>query len=74
MIYFRYLRLKIPEVKGLIIESSIHRMEAICKHPPPKCLQDVLEILSDQTDSEYRVYQDINPDDYIKTIATGKFF
>ncbi|XP_043674518.1 uncharacterized protein LOC122632105 [Vespula pensylvanica] len=69
----KYLRLKIPEVKGLIIESSIHRMEAICKHPPPKCLQDVLEILSDQTDSEYRVYQDINPDDYIKTIATGIF-
>lgn len=69
----KYLRLKIPEVTGLIIDSSIHRMQAICKHPPPKCLQDVIEILSDQTDCEFRVYQDINPDDYIKTIATGIF-
>lgn len=69
----KYLRLKIPEVEGLIIDSSISRAAAICKHPQPKCLQDVLEILSDQTDNKFRVYQEINPNDVIKTIATGIF-
>lgn len=69
----KYLRLKVPEVEGLIIDSSIHRMAAICKHPQPKCVQDVLEILSDQTDKNFRVYQEINPNDVIKTIATGIF-
>lgn len=68
---FRYLRLKVAEVKGLIIQSSIKRMKAISKHPPPKCHQDVIDILSDQTDDEFRVYQEINSDDRVKTIATG---
>ncbi|CAL7943972.1 unnamed protein product [Xylocopa violacea] len=69
----RYLRLKIPEIDGLIINSSIRRMETICKHPPPKCRHDVINILSDQTDNEYRVYQEIKEDDLVKTIATGIF-
>ncbi|XP_031828088.1 C45 family peptidase tan [Nomia melanderi] len=69
----KYLRLKVPEVEGLIIDSSIHRMEAICKHPSPKSRQDVIDILSDQTGDQYRVYQEIKQDDYVKTIATGIF-
>ncbi|XP_029055558.1 acyl-coenzyme A:6-aminopenicillanic-acid-acyltransferase 40 kDa form isoform X2 [Osmia bicornis bicornis] len=69
----KYLRLKIPEVKGLIIDSSVRRMDTICKYPPPKSRQDVINILSDQTDNEYRVYQEIKKDDYVKTIATGIF-
>ncbi|KAK2586477.1 hypothetical protein KPH14_010747 [Odynerus spinipes] len=69
----QYLRLKIPEVPGLIVDSSVSRRAAICKYPQPKCGQDVLEILSDQTDNQYRVYQEINPNDFIKTIATGVF-
>lgn len=59
------------EVNGLIIESSIRRMKAISKHPPVKCRQDVIDVLSDQTDDQFRVYQEIDRDDYIKTIATG---
>ena len=69
----KYLRLKVPEVDGLIIDSSVKRMEAICKHPPAKSRHDVINILSDQTDHQYRVYQDIAPNDYVKTIATGIF-
>lgn len=66
------MRLKVPEVVGLIIDSSVHRMAAIDRHDQPKTLQDVMDILSDQTDDDYRVYQEIRPEDYVKTIATGR--
>ncbi|XP_011495510.1 PREDICTED: uncharacterized protein LOC105360318 [Ceratosolen solmsi marchali] len=69
----KYLRLKVAEVEGLIIDSSIHRMQAINRHSPPKNRKEIMEILSDQTDDDFRVYQDIRPDDYVKTIATGIF-
>ncbi|XP_029670506.1 uncharacterized protein LOC115239865 isoform X1 [Formica exsecta] len=69
----KYLRLKVAEVEGMIIQSSIKRMKAIFKHPPAECRQDVINILSDQTDDEFRVYQEIGSDDHIKTIATGIF-
>lgn len=59
------------EVEGMIITSSIRRMEAIRKHPPVKSRQDVIDVLSDQTDDEFRVYQEINSKDHIKTIVTG---
>ena len=48
-------------------------MAAICNHPPAKCRQDVINILSDQTDENYRVYQEKDKDDPVKTIATGIF-
>ncbi|XP_017753141.1 PREDICTED: uncharacterized protein LOC108545855 isoform X2 [Eufriesea mexicana] len=69
----KYLRLKISEVEGLIINSSVKRMATISNYPPAKTRQDVLDILSDQTDDEYRVYQENNKDDRVKTIATGIF-
>ena len=46
-------------------------MDAINRHSPPKTRQEVIEILSDQTDDDFRVYQEIRPDDIVKTIATG---
>lgn len=68
----RYLHLKVAEVEGKIIQSSISRMEAISKHPSVKCRQDVIDILSDQTSKDYRVYRDFSSDDVeIQTIATG---
>ncbi|XP_011696938.1 PREDICTED: uncharacterized protein LOC105455363 [Wasmannia auropunctata] len=70
----KYLRLKVEEVEGRIIESSNRRMEVISKHPPVECRQDVIDILSDQTGKDYRIYQDFgSDDDEIKTIATGIF-
>lgn len=68
---FRYLRLKMDEVDSSIIPSSIRRMAAIRKYQPIDCLRSVIDALSDQTDDEFRVYQEIGPDDHIKTIATG---
>ncbi|XP_011314040.1 uncharacterized protein tan [Fopius arisanus] len=69
----KYLRLNVPEVDGVIISSSEHRHAAIARHPPPRTRREVMDILSDQTDNEYRVYQEFGPDDYVKTIATGIF-
>ncbi|XP_070515238.1 beta-alanyl-dopamine/carcinine hydrolase isoform X2 [Cardiocondyla obscurior] len=70
----KYLRLKVKEVKGRIIDSSIGRMEAVLNHPPVQCRQDVINVLSDQTGKDYRIYQEFGRnDDEIKTIATGIF-
>ena len=66
------MRLKVPEITGVIIDSSNHRMEAIKKHPSPKNRQDVINILSDQTDNDYRLFQEFGPEDYVKTIAVGE--
>lgn len=49
-------------------------METILKYQPVKCYQDVIDILSDQTGKDYRIYQEFGrDDDEIKTIATGMF-
>ncbi|XP_033223085.1 uncharacterized protein LOC117176852 [Belonocnema kinseyi] len=69
----KYLRLKVPEVTGVIIDSSVHRMEAIQKHSPPKNREDVINILSDQTGNKYRIFQEFGKEDYVKTIAVGIF-
>ncbi|XP_011874667.1 PREDICTED: uncharacterized protein LOC105565793 isoform X2 [Vollenhovia emeryi] len=68
-----YLRLKVAEVDESILEGSIRRMEAISKHPPVKCRQDVIDILSDQTGENYRIYREFGGDEKVKTIATGIF-
>ncbi|KAG7211108.1 hypothetical protein KM043_010435 [Ampulex compressa] len=69
----KYLRLDVPEADDLMIDSSVKRMAVIRKRLPAKCCQDIVDILSDQSDDEYRVYQEFGPDDYVKTIATGIF-
>ncbi|XP_012256665.2 uncharacterized protein LOC105686426 [Athalia rosae] len=69
----KYLRLRVSEDDGPIIPSSEHRMAAISRHPPAKTRQDIINILGDQTDNEYRVFQEFGPDDPIKTIAVGIF-
>lgn len=56
-----------------IILSSVKRMETISKYSPVERRQDIIDILSDQTDDEFRVYQEISRDDRIKTIATGVY-
>lgn len=49
-------------------------METILKYPPVESCQDVVDILSDQTGKDYRIYQGFGrDDDEIKTIATGMF-
>ncbi|XP_015509458.1 uncharacterized protein LOC107216708 [Neodiprion lecontei] len=68
----KYLRLRVPEVDGLIIKSSECRMAAISRHPSPKNRQDVINILGDQTDNEFKVFESGN-EDGITTIAVGIF-
>ncbi|XP_011629908.1 uncharacterized protein LOC105422297 [Pogonomyrmex barbatus] len=72
----RYLRLKVAEIKKAMLESSISREKTISKYPPIKNRQDVISVLSDQTDKDYRIYREYDSagaDDRVKTIATGIF-
>ena len=71
---YRYMRMNVEEVEGLIIDSSVKRMQAIERNLPPKNVDDVIEMLSDQTNDDFRVYQEIGPDDIVKTVATGMDF
>lgn len=63
------MRLSVPEGDEEI-RSSIHRNRAISKHKPPKDMQDIINILSDQTDNVLPVYRESGENS--KTIATGK--
>ncbi|KAK5642894.1 hypothetical protein RI129_009061 [Pyrocoelia pectoralis] len=65
----RYLRLSIPEESGPMRDSSDARLKVLKKYTKPLKKSDVIEMLSDQTDSKYTVFQDTN----IKTIAVGIF-
>ncbi|CAO1412916.1 unnamed protein product [Diamesa hyperborea] len=70
----RYLRLKVPEVTGLIIDSSIERMDTFHKFSPPKSKEDVIKMLGDQSGKEHNVFRDnAGEDEFLKTICVGIF-
>lgn len=71
-IFGRYLRLKVPETTGLIIDSSEERLSVLKKYGHPINKKDVIDMLSDQTGKNYRVFQESGNEDYVKTIAVGK--
>lgn len=71
-VQFRYLRINIKEVIGAIIDSSEARMKAVSSHPPPKSRDDVADLISDTSGTEFQVFQN-KPDTVIKTIAAGNF-
>ena len=66
-----YQRLPVPEVSGLIIESSIERMKTFAKYAPPKTVADVVRMLSDVTASEHKVFRDHGKNQKVKTICVG---
>ncbi|XP_018327238.1 uncharacterized protein LOC108738347 [Agrilus planipennis] len=68
-----YLRLRIPECQGLMQDSSISRLEAFGKYSAPKTKRDVINMLGDQSGSQYKVFQESGPQDIVKTIAVGIF-
>lgn len=69
----KYLRLQIPEVGGEIMTSSDHRHATMKCFPHPASRKDVTNILGDQSDKEYAIFQESGDDDYVKTVAVGIF-
>lgn len=71
----KYLRLKVPEVDGLIIDSSIERMDTFGKIGNPKNKEDVINMLGDTTrGKEHQVFRDrAGEEEFLKTICVGIF-
>lgn len=70
---FRYLRLRVEEVTGLIIDSSIDRMETFSSFPQPKTKEDVVKMLGDRSGKRYCVFCESNKEEPVKTVAVGMF-
>ncbi|KAJ6638955.1 hypothetical protein Bhyg_11693, partial [Pseudolycoriella hygida] len=74
MTFLRYLRLPVEEVTGLIIDSSIERMQTFCSFPAPKTKEDVIKMLGDQSAKQHCVFRENNKvDEIVKTVAVGIF-
>lgn len=70
----RYLRLKIPEVEGLIIDSSVDRHETFSTFKAPKNKEDVIKMLGDTSAKENCVFRDqAGKEEFLKTICVGIF-
>lgn len=68
-----YLRLPVPEVTGLIIDSSVERMKTFNAFKAPKTLNDVIRMLGDQSAQEHTVFREKDAKDVIKTVCVGIF-
>lgn len=69
---YRYLRLKVAEVGGMICSSSDQRLITM-NQLPFRCCQDVINMLGDQSGQEFTIFREAGDDDYVKTVAVGKF-
>lgn len=67
-----YQRISIKEVIGPIIDSSASRLKVIHGYPPPQSQNDVKDILSDTSGTDFQVFQE-KKESIIKTIAAGLF-
>ncbi|GAB0092228.1 uncharacterized protein DMENIID0001_072180 [Sergentomyia squamirostris] len=68
----RYLRLQVPEVGGLIVDSSTERMRVMQSLGEPKNRDDIIKLLGDQSSKVHPVFRS-RTEDPIKTIAMGIF-
>lgn len=68
------MRLKVPEVGGMIVSSSDARHETMNKMQKPQSVQDVVNILGDQSGKEFTIFRESGDEDFVKTIAVGKYF
>lgn len=76
--FCRYLRLKVPEVGGLIVESSDSRHRVLEELKPPKTKKEVVHLLSHQAEDNFTVFRDYKSNDAkarepIATIAVGEY-
>ncbi|KAK7578103.1 hypothetical protein V9T40_010308 [Parthenolecanium corni] len=71
----KYLRLKVKEVGGLIVESSDTRHQVFEETKPPKTKKEVIKLLSHQREDNFTIYRDAAPTakENIVTIAIGIF-
>lgn len=70
----KYLRLKVREVTGLIIDSSIERMDVFKRFAAPKNKNDVIMMLGDTSAKEHAVFRDnAGEEEFLKTICVGIF-
>ncbi|XP_026276957.1 uncharacterized protein LOC113205509 isoform X2 [Frankliniella occidentalis] len=69
----KYLRLKIPEVGGMIVSSSDARHATMEAQPDPFTLQDVIRVMGDQSHPEHNIFREAGDDDFVKTVAVGIF-
>lgn len=72
------MRLKVPEVGGLIVESSDNRQRVFDQCKPPKTKQEVIHLLSHQEEDNFTIFRDYKCNDPkvrepIATIAIGIF-
>lgn len=68
---YRYLRLSIEEVTGLIIDSSHDRMETFSSFPAPRTKEDVIKMLGDRSGKRHCVFCESNKEEPVKTVAVG---
>lgn len=71
----KYLRLQVPEVGGMIVQSSDSRQAAKERLGEPKTIQDVINILGDQSEDDpiLTIFREAGEQDYVKTICVGIF-
>lgn len=70
----RYSRLKIDEVVGPIIDSSVERLCTFAQFPAPKTKEDVIKMLGDQSAKNHTVFRENGGREFIKTVAVGMKF
>lgn len=68
---YRYLRLPIKEVGGLIVESSNARHRVFDRFGKPKTKEDVINMLGDCSDQTHPVFR-AKDAEIVKTIAVGE--
>ncbi|KAI4469450.1 peptidase c45 [Holotrichia oblita] len=69
----KYLRINIPEITSFMLKSSVARLRVLESYTDPLDMKRITDMLGDQSDPKYKVFQEIGPEDKIKTIAVGIF-
>lgn len=65
---FRYLRLPVKEVTGLIVDSSTERHNVFSKFGSPTSKSDIIQMLGDQSSKTHTVFRDAG---IVRTVAMG---
>lgn len=64
--------MSVPEVSGLIADSSLDRLETYTNCAEPKTKAEVISILGDTSHKRHKVFRENGGEEPVKTIAVGK--